>query len=192
MRAHNLIRVVERPATDAADVQRAANARHQLGARPRLAAAFGPEDRAQARRLLRQYRVARAMHLRLQQREVHLLHRCFRALATARYARLAGRARRALRRFRLAVLVHKRLARQCMRAMWGPFRALDALRRMARWVPRLLIVWRQWVCGCARQRRANMLVTAVGSTLFQQRHGRAWALPSGGRHRQAVCVGCGL
>ena len=199
MREHNLIRVIERPATDAAGVQRAANAfaawrqhaRCQVHARTKLGTAFRPEDRVQGRRLLQQYRVARRMHLRLEQRRVHVLYRCFRVLcAPQRTARLLA-ARRALQRFWLAGQVHKRLARHALRAMCGPFRALDSLRRMAVWVPRLLAVWRQWVCGCARQRRANLLVAAAGSPLCLRRRGRSWTLPPGVR-RQTPCVGGGL
>jgi hypothetical protein len=198
MRAHNLIRVIERPATDAVAVQRAANAvvawrqcvRRQMQARTRLRAAFTPEDRAQARRLLRQYGVARRMHLRLQQRRVHVLYRCFQVLrAPFVVARLAA-ARRVLLRFRRAAQVHKRLARLDLRAMYGPFRAPNAPRRMAVWVPRLLIVWRQWVRGCARQRRANLLVKAVGSPLCLSRCGGLWTLASG-LSRPRLCVGCG-
>lgn len=237
MCAHNLIRVLERPATDAPEVRRAASAlaawrrhardrlqararlaaalarwatdaakspttakvlaawrrhaRGRLPARARLAAAYSPEDRAQARRLLRQYRAARGMHMRLRQRRLHLLYHCFRALSAPVHAACLLAARAALRQFRLAARVHKRLAWLHLRAMCGPFRALDMLRRMARWVPRLLIVWREWVCGCARQRRARLLVAAEDSPLFLRRHGRAWTLPSGVR-RRAPCTGCGL
>jgi len=238
MRAHNLIRVIERPATDAVHVQRAANAfaawrqqaRRQVHARTRRCKLYTPEDRAQARRLLRQYRVARRMHLRLQQRRVHVLYRCFWALrggyrlptifhvedrAQARrvHLRLQQRrvhvlyrcfralraplavarlvaARRGLQRFRLAVQVHKRLAKHDLRAMCGPFRALDALRRMAVWVPRLLMLWRHWVRGCARQRRGRLLVAAAGSPLCLRRCGGSWTLPSG-MGRPMPCVGCG-
>ena len=238
MRAHNLIRVIECPATDAVHVQRAANAlaawrqraRCQVDARTRRCKLYTPEDRAQARRLLQQYRVARRMHLRLQQRRVHVLYRCFWALrggyrlptifhvedrAQARrvHLRLQQRrmhvlyrcfralrallavarlvaARRGLQRFRLAVLVHKRLAKHDLRAMCGPFRALDALRRMAVWVPRLLMLWRHWVRGCARQRRGRLLVAAAGSPLCLRRCGGSWTLPSG-MGRPMPCVGCG-
>jgi hypothetical protein len=146
----------------------------------RLPTIFHVEDRAQARRV----------HLRLQQRRVHVLYRCFRALrAPLAVARLVA-ARRALLRFRLAAQVHKHLAKHDLRAMCGPFRALDALRRMAVWVPRLLMLWRHWVRGCARQRRANLLVKAVGSPLCLSRGGGLWTLPSG-LGRQRLCVGCG-
>ena len=211
MRAHNLIRVIERPATDAADVQRAANAlaawrqqaRRQVDARTRRGRAFSPEDHAQARRLLQQYRVARRMHLRLQQRRVHVLYRCFWALrggfrlstifhvqdrAQARRVHLLYR--RVLLRFRLAAQVHKRLVKHNLRAVCGPFRALDALRRMAVWVPRLLMLWRHWVRGCARQRRGRLLVAAAGSPLCLRRCGDSWTLPSGMR-RAMPCAGCG-
>lgn len=175
---------------DRAQVRRQ-HARSQVHARTKLGTAFRPEDRAQVRRLLRQYRAARRMHLRLQQRRVHVLYRCFRVLcAPQQRARLVA-ARRVFQCFRLAAQVHKRLARHDLRAMYGPFRALNALRRMALWVPRLLIVWRQWVRGCARQRRANLLVAAAGSPLCLRRRGRSWTLPSGVR-RQMPCVVCGL
>ena len=227
MRAHNLIRVIERPVTDAVNVQRAANAlavwrqhvRRQLDARPGLAAAFSPEDRARARllhrcfrvlragsqlpaifrpedraharRLLWQYRVARRMHLRLLQQRVHVLYRCFQVLCAPQKRARILTAHRALQRLRLAAQVHKRLAKHELRAMRGPFRALDALWRMALWVPRLLIVWRQWVRGCARQRRAKLLVAAAGGPLCLRRRGRSWTLPSG-VGRQLPCGGCGL
>ena len=212
MREHNLIRVLERPAAEAVDVQHAANAlaawrqhaqsrrksRRQRPVPPRFAPMWTPEDRAQARRLLRQYRVARCMHRRLQQRRVHVLFHCFcvlRApcarLAAARHAHLAGRAQRVLRRYRLAVRVCKLVRRRLVRALWGPFCALNTLRRMAQWVPRLLLVWRQWLLGCARQRRANMLVAAAGSAVFRRRHGYAWALPARAAARRAPCASCG-
>jgi len=199
MRAHNLIRVIERPATDAVHVQRAANAfaawrqqaRRQVHARTRRCKLYTPEDRAQARRLLQQYRVARRMHLRLQQRRVHVLFRCFRVLRAPLAVAGLVAASRTLLRFRLAAQVHKRLARLDLRAMRGPFRALHALKRMAVWVPRLLMLWRQWVRGCARQRRANLLVAAAGSPLCLRRCGSFWTLPSG-MGGPVPCVGCGV
>ena len=176
--AHNLIRVLERPVADIISVQRAANVlaawRHRVQRRRTcLAAAFRPEDRA-----------ARRMHLRLQQRRVHVLYGCFRVLRAPRAS--PAHAPGLLRAARAAAVPPRTAGVEtlgqapCACNVGGVPRARHATAPGA-------------VGGapasCVAPVAARLRAPAARE--YACRRGRAWGLPKGAGVRPAVCVSCG-